>query len=115
MNPHLYETKWKEDLKKTHWRRVIYICWQKHHKKTYWESYGEKLWEETRAYREIFEAEMKTKNILRVNKRVYEVFTITDLWFMCTDQDVVRHYSLKFKWEHCFDNENFLLAYWKHS
>ena len=42
-------------------------------------SYWEKLWEETRAYREIFEVEMKTKNILRVNKRVYEVFTITDL------------------------------------
>ena len=41
--------------------------------------YWEKSWEEIRAYREIFEVEKKTENNLRVNKRVYEVFTITDL------------------------------------
>ena len=39
---------------------------------------------------------MKIEDILRVNKIVFEVFTIIDLQFMCTDEDVVRH-SLKFK------------------
>ena len=34
-----------------------------------------KLWEEIRACREKF-----------------EIFTISDLEFMCTDKDVVRHY-----------------------
>ena len=41
--------------------------------------YWEKSWEEIWAYRETFEVETKAENILRVNKRVYEVFTITDL------------------------------------
>ena len=82
MNPRLYKTKWKEDFKKTHWRRAyIYICWQKHHKKLIEREfhYWEKSWGETRAYRDIFEVETKTENILRVNKGVYEVFGITDL------------------------------------
>ena len=28
-------------------------------------------------------------------REFYEVFTITGLQFMCTDEDVVRHYSFK--------------------
>ena len=35
--------------------------------------------------------------MLRVNtvSEFYEIFIITDLQFMCTDQDVVTHYSLE--------------------
>ena len=56
-----------------------------------------KSWEEIRACREKFEVEMTRENILRVNSEFYEIFRITDLQFMCTDEGVVRHYSLRFK------------------
>ena len=50
---------------------------------------------------------MKRENMIRVNKWVYDIFTVTNLQFMCTNEDVVRNYTLKFKWEHWFDIENF--------
>ena len=34
---------------------------------------------------------------------------------MCTDEDVVRHYSLKFICEYWIDTEKFLITYSKHS
>ena len=37
----------------------------------------------------------------------YEIFTITDLQFMGKDEDMLRHYSLKFKCEHWLDTEDF--------
>ena len=41
--------------------------------------YWEKSWEEIRACREKFEVETKSKNMLRVNKRV--LWDIYDYWF----------------------------------
>ena len=47
--------------------------------KKLWEEIREKLWEKNLEY------------ILRVNKLFFEILTISDLKFMCTDKDVVRH------------------------
>ena len=74
--------KMKRRFKKDTLKESIYIFVDKNTIKKLMERefhYWEKSWEEIRAYREIFEVEKKTENILRVNKRVYEVFTITDL------------------------------------
>ena len=66
-----------------------------------------KSWENIIAGRENFEGETKRENMLELIVDFYEIFMITDLEFTCTDEDVVRHYSLKSKWEHWFDTENF--------
>ena len=77
MNSHLYETKWKEVFKKTHWRRAhIYLLIKTTYRKSF--SYWENSWEEIRAFR-AFEVETKSENILRVNKRVFWGFY--DYWF----------------------------------
>ena len=66
------------------------------------------LWEEIRACREKFEVEAKKANIYwELISEFYEIFTITDLQFIYTDEDVVRHYTLKFKCEYWFDTDNF--------
>ena len=99
MNSHLYETKRKEGFKKTQQRRAyIYLLEIK------WVLMTEKKWQEIRACREKFHVETKEKIYWEWISEFYEIFTITDLQkFMCTDEDAVRYYNLRFKWKNWFD------------